>query len=246
MILLIPIAGPDEAFARKRNSYGKMLAEIDGIPLIEHVWKSLSGIKAEKVVFVIKKKDSDNYQLDQVLKLMIPGCSVVFANGPTAGAACTCLLAIDHISRKDELVVVNGDQVIETDFEKTLIRFRKEKYDSGTIIFDSIHPRWSFVKLDEFGFVIEAAEKRPISRYATAGFFYFKRGEMFIDGAMDAIRKSASVNNQYFICPVLNQLILKNLRVGVHKIERAAYHSLSTPKNVNQFESKIHRSNEGF
>ena len=53
--------------------------------------------------------------------------------------------------------------------------------DGGVIVFDSVHPRWSFVRVDKAGFVIETAEKRPISRLATAGFYYFRRGADFVD-----------------------------------------------------------------
>ena len=47
-------------------------------------------------------------------------------------------------------------------------------YSAGTVIFKSVHPRWSYVKLDSKKNVVEAAEKVPISNNATAGTYFFK------------------------------------------------------------------------
>ena len=35
--------------------------------------------------------------------------------------------------------------------------------DAGVITFESVHPRWSYVRLDSENRVTETAEKRPIS-----------------------------------------------------------------------------------
>ncbi len=239
MILLVPMAGVDKAFIQKGHAYGKSLSEIDGKPLIQHVWESLEELHPSKVVFVIRKKDAENHSLDHVLKLMVPGCSVVYSEGLTGGAACTVLLAIEHIEPERELVVVNGDQIIQADLPGIIEKFRESELDAGVIIFDSIHPRWSFVRLDREGMVAEAAEKRPISRWATAGFFYFRRGKEFVDATMEMIRKDAHTNGQFYVCPALNQMILKHRKIGAQKIPRKAYRSLATPKNVDQFEAEL-------
>ncbi len=62
------------------------------------------------------------------------------------------------------------------------------------VIFPDVHPRWSFVKCDADGNVIEAAEKRPISNLATEGFYYFGSGAAFVEAAEAMILKDASVN----------------------------------------------------
>jgi hypothetical protein len=92
------------------------------------------------------------------------------------------------------------------------------------------------VKTDEDGFVIEASEKRPISRNATAGIYYFREGRMFVDAAKQMLIKQASVNGGFFVCPSFNELILAQMRVGVERIERAQYISLATPQAVEEYE----------
>lgn len=236
MKILIPMGGSDEAFRQHGYAYAKPLIEIAGRPLIQHVLDPLKRIEGAEVVFVIRKEDDLRFHLREVLQLLDPGAVIVRADGPTAGAACTALLAIEHIDNDEELLIANGDQILAFDIAGILQRFRERRLDAGTVVFDSVHPRWSFVKTDADGMVIEAAEKRPISRNATAGVYYFRQGRFFVEAAKDMIRKDASVNDGFFVCPSLNELILAQMRVGVERIEREEYISLATPQAVEEYE----------
>lgn len=236
MKILIPMGGSDEAFRQHGYAYAKPLIEIAGRPLIQHVLDPLKRIEGSEVVFVIRKEDDLRFHLREVLQLLDPGAVIVRADGPTAGAACTALLAIEHIDNDDELLIANGDQILAFDIAGILQRFRERRLDAGTVVFDSVHPRWSFVKTDADGMVIEAAEKRPISRNATAGVYYFRQGQFFVEAAKDMIRKDASVNDGFFVCPSLNELVLAQMRVGVERIEREEYISLATPQAVEEYE----------
>ena len=241
MNVVIPMAGTDRGFQEQGYPYGKSLIEIRGRPLIEHVWEPLSRIPGARFLFVVRKEESVTFHLPRVLALMAPDCQIVRAEGPTAGAACSVLLAAEHIDNEDELVIANGDQIIRADLSTVLDEFRSRGLDAGTIVFDSIHPRWSFVRLDEHRLVVEAAEKRPISRFATAGFYYFRHGADFVAGAMSMILKDADVNGQFYTCPVFNELLLRQKRIGVFRIRFEDYISLATPQGVEHYEQLLNR-----
>ena len=85
----------------------------------------------------------------------------------------------------------------------------------------------------------EASEKRPISRCATAGTYYFKRGADFLRATMRMIGKDAHVQGRYFVCPVYNELILEQARIGVVRDPQSAYFSLATPQGVQQYEEYL-------
>lgn len=239
MIVLMPMAGGDEAFQERGYAYPKPLIEIQGKSLLEHAWQGLKSLPVKQHVFVIRKEDARSSYLQDVLALLSPESAVVQADGPTAGAACTALLAIEHIRRDHELLIVNGDQVFNCDLSVAIQDFHDRNLDAGTIAFDSVHPRWSFVRVNAEGLVSEAAEKRPISRFATAGFYWFRRGGDFVDAAFAMIRKNAHVGGRFYVCPTFNELILKNARIGVHKIPREDYVSLATPQNVEEYEQRL-------
>jgi dTDP-glucose pyrophosphorylase len=202
-------------------------------------------LDAARHVYVIRKEDANQHRLADVLRLMDPRAALVVAQGPTRGAACTALLAIDQIDPDAELVITNGDQILKTDLPAIVAGFRSKNLDGGVVVFDSVHPRWSFVRVDSGGMVVEAAEKRPISRWATAGFYYFKRGRDFTHAAMETIKKDAHVNGLYYICPCFNELVLNHKRIGVHPIEREAYVSLATPADAEQYEKQLSAQKKG-
>jgi len=239
MIAVIPMAGGDEAFKERGYAFCKPLIEVRGKPLAEHVWDNLKSLKADQHAFIIRREDAKRFHLDEVLRLMDPQAAIVQSEGKTAGAACTVMLAIEQIRPDEELVIANGDQVLNTDLGAVVAGFRERNLDAGAIVFDSVHPRWSFVRLDENNLVIEAAEKRPISRLATAGFYYFKRGGDFLTAAGEMIRKDAHVNDAFYVCPTFNEMILRHARIGVAPIDREQYISLATPQNVEEYEQKM-------
>ncbi|MEL6683339.1 MAG: glycosyltransferase family 2 protein, partial [Pseudomonadota bacterium] len=184
-------------------------------------------------------EDDMRFYLRDVLRLLDPDCDIIPLDGETAGAACTVMLAVEQIDNDDELVIANGDQLLHFDLNAVIEDFRKRDLDAGTVVFDSVHPRWSFVKTDEDGLVIEAAEKRPISRNATAGVYYFRKGSDFVAAAKAMIMKKASVNGGYFVCPAFNELILQQKKIGIHKVDREEYTSLATPQAVEEYDQKL-------
>lgn len=241
MKIVVPMAGPEKAFHEAGYPFCKTLIEVKGKPLIQHVFDTLKGIRNAEFVFIVQKEDVTRYHLKDVLSLLSPTCNVVVAQGNTAGAACSVLTAIDCFEPDDELLITNGDQILRVDINAVLDDFRNRTLDAGTMVFDSVHPRWSFVRVSDSGLVTEAAEKRPISRLATAGLYYFRRADDFTSGAMDMILKDSHVNGQFYICPVFNELLLKQKRIGVSTIEQRDYISLATPQGVQQYEERLTR-----
>lgn len=239
MKILMPMAGSDEAFRNHGFPYAKPVIEIDGRPLVEHAVRGLRAIGGARFVFVIRKDDDLRFHLRDVLHLLDPDAVVVRADGETAGAACTALLAVEHIADDEELLIANADQILDFDVAAAIDDFRARDLDGGTVVFDSVHPRWSFVKTGPDDLVVEAAEKRPISRSATAGLYYFRRGRDFVEAAQRMIRKGASVNGGYFVCPAFNEMILGQRRIGVVRIRREEYISLATPQAVEDYEKLL-------
>ncbi|UAB91727.1 glycosyltransferase family 2 protein (plasmid) [Ruegeria sp. SCSIO 43209] len=239
MKIVVPMAGSDERFRNHGFPFAKPVIEIDGRPMIEHATDCLNVIDGVEFVFIVRKEDDLRFHLREVLQLLHSNCHIVRTEGDTAGAACTALLAVEHVANDDELLIANADQILAFDVAAAISDFRKRKLDAGTVVFDSVHPRWSFVKTDENGMVIEAAEKRPISRNATAGVYYFRRGQDFVDAAQTMIMKGADVNGGYFVCPTFNELILLQKSVGTYQVDRAQYISLATPQAVEDYEQEL-------
>jgi choline kinase len=239
--VLIPMAGENQGFPESHNPFPMPLIEIGSKTVIERVIDNLSTV-AEQVqfIFVINNDDCRKFHLDNTLNIITGGqCHIVRLNKETQGSSCSALMAIDHIATDTPLLIANSDQIFEDSVAELIVDFQTA--DAGVVTFNSVHPRWSYVRLDEHGKVVEIAEKRPLSRHAIAGLYYFRRGKDFVDAAMQMIRKNESVNGRYFISPALNQLILANKTIQIRNVEIERYHTFYTPKKIKEYESWLLR-----
>ena len=243
MNVLVLMAGRNDSFADAGYMYPKNLVEIAGLPLIEHVIGNLAKLssleKEIKFLFIIRSDENARHHTGGVIQLLIPDAEILEVQDATAGAACTALLAIEHINNEEPLLICNGDQIVETDLAAMIGDYRSRGLDGGIVTFEAVHPRWSYVRLGDDGLVQEAAEKRPISKNATAGMYWFARGSDFVRGCMNMIRKDANVDGVFYLCPVYNQLILEQKKIGVWKIVRDEYRSLATPRSVFEYEAYL-------
>ncbi len=238
MRTLLLAAGGSAAFEEAGFYYPKNLVEIAGAPLIAHVIGSLGELgRRGQLTVVVRRDEAVRHHVHRVVALLEPSASVVQV-GETSGAACSALLACETIGEDAPLLILNGDQVIDVDLEAVTRDFDRRGLDAGVIVFDGVHPRWSYVRVDG-DMVVEASEKRPISRLATAGFYWFRRGGDFIEAAMAMVTKDAHVDGRFFVCPALNELVLRDRRIGVHRVERAQYFSLHEPAGVAPYEHHV-------
>jgi len=132
---------------------------------------------------------------------------------------------------------------LQTSYHNIISKFQDKNIDAGVVCFDSIHPKWSYVRLNEKNKIVETAEKRPISRNAIAGFYYFKKGSYFINASMISIKKDASVNGLFFIAPVINELVLQGMNLEAIKIDEGKYHSFYSPQKIKEYEMLNKKSN---
>ncbi|MDE8348722.1 MAG: glycosyltransferase family 2 protein [Acidocella sp.] len=216
-----------------------LLAEQNGELLLERFVRLLQGLSA-KLVFIVRAEDQKRFHIDSVIKLAAPGSSVVLVSGETGGAACTALLAIEHLDMEDELLILASNELLDIDYHATIEQFRKRQLDAATVVFPSLHPRYSYVAMNDEGYIVEAAEKRPISRLATAGFYWFRRGAEFVAAAQEMVRKDAQVDGRFYISLTLNQYVLWQKKLGVHEVESRQYQPLKSRHQISIYEGETH------
>ncbi|MFN3076132.1 MAG: glycosyltransferase family 2 protein [Alphaproteobacteria bacterium] len=242
MQILMPIAGSARPFAEVGQPFPKPLIEVLGYPMVAYAIQSSRPAEPHRFLFVVNAQDRARFRLDSVLRQLTPGCIVVQTEQETAGALCTALLAIDHLDDDQPLLLCNGDQWLSCGVTGAIADFRARDLDVGIITFTAVHPRWSFVRLDDEGLVCETAEKDVISDLATVGVYYYRKANLFVRAASQAILKNTRVRGSFFTVPSINQLILEGYRVGHHHIPISAFHPLGIPEDVQHFLSQFSTS----
>jgi HAD superfamily hydrolase (TIGR01509 family) len=229
--VLIPMAGAGSRFEKAGYTFPKPLIDVKGEPMIKVVSDNLN-IEAN-FIYIVQKSHRQKYNLDTLLNLISPNCKIVEVDGITEGAACTTLLAKELINNDQPLLMANSDQFIEWDSNEFLYKMNETNADGGIVTFRSTHPKWSFAKINELGFVTEVAEKNPISDIATVGVYYWKKGSDYVKYAEQMIENNKRVNNEFYVCPVFNEAIKGGSHIRIFEIEKMW--GLGTPEDLEVF-----------
>lgn len=238
--ILVPLAGPSAFFQEESFPYPKPLVEIKGIPMIQRVIECLEAIPGEKkFIFILNDRDCTKFHLDDTIRILTENQALIISlKNSTYGAVCSALMAVDVLDPEQPLMISNGDQIIEEKLSEAIAYFSSNNYDGGVVTFQSVHPKWSYIRT-EGPSVIEAAEKRPISRNAIAGIYYYREAQLFIESAFQTLYKDSSQDGVFYVSSTLNEMILKNSKIGYFPIENHFYHSFYSPQKIQEFEQNL-------
>ena len=233
MNILIPMAGAGSRFQEQGYDLPKPLIDVCGKPMIERVIESLSSNKVDtNFIFVVQQEHLDLGLRDY---LQDKG-SIITIDKMTEGAACTTMLAEKLIDNDDELVIANCDQYLQWSFYDYITYSRL--YDGCLVTFNSTNPHHSYVRVKK-ALVTEVAEKIVISDKASAGIYYFKKGSEYVKSTKQMIDKDIRTNNEFYICPVYNELLEDNKKVSTYECDVHNKHMLGTPEELQIFLDKI-------
>lgn len=230
--VVIPMAGLGKRFADAGYSFPKPLIDVNGKPMIQRVVDSLNFEEA-RFIFVANSSHAEKYHLAALLDQVAPGHELLLVDNLTRGAAETVLVAEELIDSSAPLVIANSDQLIDWDANQIMFGWQSTRVDAGVLVFESTHPKWSFVRLDQSDNVVEVAEKKPISNIATVGVYYFRHGSSFVHAAKEMIRTNQTVNGEFYVAPTLNELVKQGKRVVTAPVEKMW--GLGTPEDLDTY-----------
>ena len=229
--ILIPMAGAGRRFQEAGYTFPKPLIEINNKPMIQWVLESLK--LDGNFIFIVQKEHQDKYNINSLLKILKPNCKIIEVDEVTEGAACTTLLAKNYINSNNPLLISNCDQYISWDSIKSMYNYNSKKVDGSILTFESVHPKWSYAKLDKNNFVEQVAEKKVISKNASVGIYYWRKGSDYVKYAESMIKKNIRVNNEFYVCPVFNQAIEDKKKIIIDQVNEM--YGLGTPEDLKSF-----------
>ena len=219
------------AFNSELQGMPSFMVPVSGSTVLERITTQILRENGDEVLVLVPRDHLETWHLEHAIQQISPRVRILPIFGATQGAACTALLATDELDPDEELLILASDEYITKDYLPIIQEFRSSVHDAATIVFQSWHPRFSYVLIEDDR-VVEAAEKDPISNTATAGIYWFRKSSEFVTAALEMIRKRAATNGNYYVCPVFNEMILAGKSIGTHQISPDEYVPLKTQIDV--------------
>jgi dTDP-glucose pyrophosphorylase len=237
MNILIPMAGEGSRFAKEGYTFPKPLIDVNGKPMIQAVVENINF--NANYIFIVRKEHLIKYSgLEKTLNNITNNkCTIVPVDNLTQGAACTALLAKEYINNDVELLIANSDQIIDYNKQNFELLKKMTIVDAIVFCFNAVHPKWSFIKINENSYITEVAEKNPISNIATCGIYWYRKGLDFVKYSEQMIEKNIRVNNEFYIAPVYNELIKDNKKLIPFYVNEM--HGIGTPEDLHFYLNKI-------
>ena len=258
MTNLIPMAGEGARFLKEGYKDPKPLIDISGKPMILQAAAALP--RSDRWVFVCRKEHINKYRIDRTLKEAFPNSAIIEVDHLTKGQACTCLLAEPYLKADEPLLIGACDNGAIWDKEKYFDIIEKERVDAliwtfrNNVTVQRKPKMYGWVEVDAGNNALRISCKIPISDepvrdHAIIGTFYFRRAGFFIDAAKQMIAANRSVNNEFYVDTMMNELIEAKLKVKVFEVDK--YICWGTPDDVrtynyweNYFNKILARSSE--
>ena len=232
--ILIPMAGRGSRFEEQGYTDKKPFIDVNGKPMIHRVIENL-GMEFDKeymFIMICLQEDFDKYDFTEFEKVIGHNSyDVVILDDVTEGAAQTILQAKDLINDDTPLMTMNSDQLVDWDIERLFEMC--EQFDGVIPCFYGEGNAWSYARTLDNGYVQEVAEKKQISKYATAGYYYWKKGSDFVKYAEQMIKDNSRTNGEFYVAPVYNWAVRDGKRVGVFMVDKC--YSLGTPEDLQEY-----------
>jgi len=232
MKVVITMAGEGTRFIKAGFSTPKHMIKIGKTTIFNFAISSLKDFFDEPFIFIAQKKHkSEDFIREECRDLGITNFKILQISETTDGQATTAYLADSLIDDSEPVIIYNIDTYVE---EGELLK--KDIRGDGFIpVFCAEGDKWSFVKVNDKGYVTAVAEKKRISELATIGFYYFDRWEYFKEAYTEY---SAIIKNKYhekYVAPLYEWMIKKGMKIQIKEINAKKVHVLGTPEDVLKF-----------
>lgn len=228
--IVIPMAGKGSRFKKAGYKTPKPFISIYDKTMIEWVVINLWPKRKHRFIFLCREEHQER------LKKLFEDAEIIPIKHDTEGAACTVLAAGHLICNNDPLLIAACDQYFEGNINKFLNRAKGK--DGLIMTFPSDSPSHSYCKAYR-NQVSKVAEKAVISNHANLGIYYFKKGLDYLSATLAMIENNIRVNDEFYVAPVYNEMIIKGKKIGIYEIPKDKAHILGTPEHLGIFLGKL-------
>jgi UDP-N-acetylglucosamine diphosphorylase / glucose-1-phosphate thymidylyltransferase / UDP-N-acetylgalactosamine diphosphorylase / glucosamine-1-phosphate N-acetyltransferase / galactosamine-1-phosphate N-acetyltransferase len=230
MNIVIPMAGRGSRFANVGITTPKPLIEVRGAPMYAWATESLPLCLREHLEQLGLRLDiMQRYGQNHDVR-------IVAVDQVTRGQAETVGLARDHFDDTG-LLIYNADTAEDNDLAAALPLLPTSVRGLWTV-FEAAGDKWSFARTKDGTLntvVVETAEKRRISPYASTGLYWFRSAAEFVALSDAAIARGSFSGGELYVAPLFNDLIGSGAEVVARRAQ--AVWVMGTPEDLAHFQA---------
>lgn len=248
MRVIIPMAGAGRRFREVGFECPKPFIKISGKTMVE--W-ALKPIPVSWIIYPLLLREHEQLYYSVLFPKLTNRWDVtpMFLPGPTQGAACTILTVALTLPPEEPVAVMNADQLFDHDLEALQIQALEEKWDGYILTFKGEGNQWSYVReVDRTDpllkpeyqgkWVVEVAEKRPISDQATVGFYWWRTARTLVAACCGLINQELRVKGEFYFAPAYN-IGIERFGAKIKAVPVEQFIGLGTPEDVAEFEERM-------
>lgn len=237
-MIVFPMVGMSSRFFKEGYSKPKYMLEAHSKSVFHWVVGSFldSSIALdEKILFIIKKDyyDTDVFIDEYFSSIGFTNYEYVVLEQMTSGQAETVYQGLKKSSAKfdEPLTIFNIDTIRIKPFSRPT-----EGSQNYLEVFIGEGDHWSFAETDETGSVIRVSEKVRISKYCSDGLYNFDKISTFMKLYQETESDESYItNNEKYVAPLYNKLILSKCKVDIDSIEVEDLIFCGIPKEYEDF-----------
>lgn len=230
---LILAAGENTFMTDAGEGISKFAFTVSGESLISRI---VSTYQSGNTKLIVSEFQSEPIQItDGVSQVKV---------GLTQGALISALIGLKECDLSIPLFIAPGDALISpTRYSEFRNKCLNSDTDFSIVVFESDNPNYSYIRTLE-GKLVEVCEKKVISSQATAGIFYFKSAQLFLECAEWSIMNNFRTRGLFYFAPALNYAVVTGLRLNLFQIEESEYYRFSHYKEAIESEKRYKNENQ--
>ena len=88
-------------------------------------------------------------------------------------------------------------------------------------------------KMDKQNNLLDIAEKKRISDFASNGFYYFKHGKDYVDSIEEIILNDERIEREFYVIPTYKKLLNRGFRLKIFLVDKNWI--MGTPEELDAF-----------
>lgn len=242
MKIIFTLSGNSERFTNE-GFVTKPLIKIDSKTVIEHVVSMFQDVDFKNLTFIVNNFDVQNYEIDVILKKLYANCSVSIIDRHKLGPVVSILQVENQIVDDEPYIVCYCDLTHKWNYKHFITKLNESNCDGCLVTHVGLHPyrlrNINFAHLKTDGEIVSEVKEKgyytdnPINEYASSGIYYFKSGSLLKKYFKKLIENDESVNGEYYVTLVYNQMIRDGLNVIHYPTDN--YVCLGTPFDLITF-----------